>query len=120
MYISIEQAIDLYNDLIDAKNDNTPFGENEMEIYVYKLMPYAPMYSINNTGAEFDDDNRMAEKKAAEDFHSICYIFNKKHNVEILIDEMDIHKWISKIRNDESRFFQKVRVIVKPKNKKDE
>ena len=120
MYISIEQAIDLYNDLIDAKNDNTSFGENEIEIYVYKLMPYTPMYSIDNTGAKWDEENRMTEKKAAEDFHSICHIFNKKHNVEILINEMDIHVWISSIRNGESRFFQKVRVIVKSKKKKDE
>jgi len=119
MYISIEQAIDIYNDLIDAKNGTHGFGGNVAEIYVYKLMPYSPTYSMHPEGKIWDDDNRMLEKKAAEDFHSLCYIFSKKHEVSIFIDGIDMHKWISKVRSGEIRFYHRVHVEVKLFDKKD-
>lgn len=113
MYISIEQAIDLYNDLIDAKNGVHGFGGTVAEIYVFKLMPYSPGYNMNHQNNIFDSENRMIEKKAAEDFHSICYIFSKKHKVSINIDSVDMHEWISKIRIDEFKFSHRVHVEVK-------
>lgn len=113
MYISIEQAMDIYNDLIDAKNGTHGFGGSVAEIYVYKIMPYSPSYSMHDVGAIWDENNRLLEKKAAEDFHSLCYIFARKHGVEIKIDEVELHEWISKIRTEELRFFHRVHVEVK-------
>ncbi len=37
MYISIEQAIEIYDELILAKEDKLPFRENVAEIYVFKF-----------------------------------------------------------------------------------
>lgn len=117
MYISIEQAIDVYNDLIEAKNGTHGFGGTVAEIYVYRLMPYSPSYSMH-TGKMNDEDNRMLEKKSAEDFHTLCHIFTKKHEVLIEIDGMDIHEWISKVRTGEIIFCHRVHVEVKQlKNK---
>lgn len=112
MYISIEQAIDVYNELIDAKNGVHGFGGCVAEIYVYKVMPHCPSYSMHDTGGKFDEDNRMLEKKAAEDFHSLCHIFSKKHEVSITIDEIGIHEWISSVRKGEIRFSHRVLVKV--------
>jgi hypothetical protein len=110
MYISIEQAIDIYNDLIDAKNGKHGFGGDVAEIYVYRLLPCQPGYP--NVPAFLQEDVLLMEKKAAEQFHSICYIFSKKHSVDILIDNVQFNDWISKVRTGEFRFTHKVHVKV--------
>jgi hypothetical protein len=115
MHISIEQAIDVYNDLIDAKNGVHGFGGNVAEIYVYRMMPDSPSYSMHNEGKMWDEDNRLLEKKAAEDFHSLCYIFAKKHHVNIEINGVELHEWIQKIRREEDRFYHRVHVKVDKK-----
>ena len=112
MYISIEQALEIYDELIDAKNGVHGFGGTTAEIYVFRLMPYSPCYSMQNEGKSWDEENRMIEKKAAEDFHSLCHIFSKKHKVSININGIDMHQWISKIRSEEFRFYHRVHVDV--------
>lgn len=108
MFIKLEQVIDIYNELIDCKN-----RENKTtEIYIRNIIPFCDDYEEENTGSIFDEDNRMLEKKAAEDFHSLCHIFSKKHEVSITIDSIDIHEWISKVRTGEIRFFYRVHVEV--------
>src|ERR1035437_8136006 len=112
MYISIEQALSIYDELIDAKNGVHGFGGDVAEIYVFTLMPFSPTYSMENEGKRWDEENRMMEKKAAEDFHSLCHIFAKKHAVSININGVDMHQWISKIRSEEFRFYHRVHVDV--------
>lgn len=112
MYISIEQALDVYDDLIDALNGVNGFGGNVAEIYCFRIMPSSPTYSMYNEGKIWDEENRMLEKKTAEDFHSLCHIFAKKHNAKISIDGEELHTWISKIRTEEIRFFHRVHVEV--------
>ena len=120
MYISIEQALDVYDELMEAFNGTNGFGGTVAEIYVFRVMPSSPTYSMHNEGRVWDEDNRMMEKKVAEDFHTLCHIFTKKHQVEIKIDEVELHEWISKIRTGELRFFHRVHVevIKQPKSEK--
>ncbi len=118
MYISIEQALDIYDDLIAAKDGNHGFGGTVAEIYVFRLMPYSPIYNMHPEGKIYDEENRMLEKKAAEDFHTLCYIFSKKHNVEISINDVELHDWINKIRTNELRFYHRVHVEVEKLSKK--
>lgn len=113
MHISIEQALDVYDDLIDALNGVHGFGGNVAEIYCFRIMPNSPTYSMYNEGKVWDEDNRMLERKVAEDFHSLCYIFAKKHQVSVSIDGEEINEWIKKIRSGEIRFFHRVHVEVK-------
>lgn len=118
MYISIEQALDVYDDLIEALNGRHGYGGNVAEIYTFRIMPNSPTYSMHNEGKMWDSDNRMIEKRAAEDFHSLCYIFAKKHEAVISIDGVELNEWISKIRTEEFRFFHRVHVEVKKLFKK--
>lgn len=116
MYISIEQALEIYDELHHALDGNNGFGGDVAEIYVFRLMPYSPSYSMHSEGKIWDEENRMLEKKAAEDFHSLCHIFVKKHEASIQIDKIDLHEWIEKIRAGEYRFFHRVHVKVSKLN----
>lgn len=113
MYISIEQALNIYDELLLTKEGNHGFGGTVAEIYVFRLMPNSPSYSMHHEGNMWDEDNRMMEKKAAEDFHTMCHIFSKKHEAKITIDEIDIHEWINKVRINEIQFCHRVHVEVK-------
>ncbi len=115
MYISIEQALDVYDELVEAKNGTNGFGGNVAEIYVFRLMPYSPLYSMHIEGNSFDEDNRMTEKKSAEDFHTLCLLFSKKHEVALRVDNVDLQNWIEGIRTGEFRFFHRVQIEVNKK-----
>lgn len=115
MYISIEQALDAYDELVEAKNGTNRFGGTVAEIYVFRLMPNSPTYSMHIEGKYFDEDNRMMEKKSAEDFHTLCHLFSKKHEVDIKIDGVELQKWIEGIRTGEFRFYWRVHVEVNKK-----
>jgi hypothetical protein len=71
-------------------------------------------------GMYFEADNGMMEKKLAEDFHTLCYLFTKKHEVYIKINEVDLHKWIEGVRSGEFRFYNKVHVEVTKKEKQND
>lgn len=119
MYISIEQALDVYDDLIEALHGKHGFGGDVAEIYTFRIMPFSPTYSMHNEGKMWDSDNRMIEKRAAEDFHSLCHIFAKKHDASISIDDIELNEWINKIRIEEIRFFHRVHVkVLKNENNK--
>jgi len=113
MYISIEQALNIYDELLDAKNGINGYGGTVAEIYVFRVMPYSPFYSMHHEGKTFDEDNRMIEKKAAEDFHTLCYIFAKKHEVSIFVNDLELNTWINQVRSGESVFSHRVHVEVK-------
>lgn len=102
MHISIDQTIDIYNELIESKS-----GKQGV-IFTDELMPnpYRSRY----------EDNILTEKKVAEDLHSICYIFSKKHNVSIKINDIELSDWILKIRAEELKFKDKL-IIKTTKNK---
>jgi hypothetical protein len=103
MHISIDQTIDIYNELIESKN-----GKQGV-VFAYELMP-------NPYKSRYEDDI-LTEKKVAEDLHSICYIFSKKHNVSIKINDVELSDWILKIRAEELRF--KDNLIIKTTKNKD-
>ena len=109
MYISIEQALGIYDELYEAMNDGTI-----NQIFIFELLPGTPMYSAEI----ISEEEKLREKKAAEDFHSICYIFSKNHDADIRINELGIHEWISTIRNESDRFIDRIDVQVLKKNKK--
>lgn len=91
MYINIEQVIDIYNDLIDVKHCAN--GVNEILV----------THLVKRSG-QSEEEKIFTQKKIAEDYHSICHIFSKKHSIKIFIDGFELHEWISKIRNEELKF----------------
>lgn len=102
MHISIDQTIDIYNELIESKS------RKQGVVFAYELMP-------NPYKSRYEDDI-LTEKKVAEDLHSICYIFSKKHNVSIKINNIELDEWILKIRSEELKFKDKL-IIKTTKNK---
>lgn len=112
MHISIEQALDVYDELHDAVNGVNGYGSNVAEIYVFRLLPHSPIYSMGNDEQYWDEENRIMERKAAEEFHSLCYIFAKKHEAEIKINDVSMHEWIQKVRTGEFSFSWRVYVEV--------
>jgi hypothetical protein len=133
MNISIEQVLDAYDELVEAKNGTNAYGGNKASISVYKLKPYSapkPTLSIErllnpekfkdkeldeNQIKELNEEWRMMEKKCAEDFHTLCHLFSKKHKVDIKINNVDLQKWIEGIRAGEFRFWDKVTIEVNKK-----
>lgn len=103
MYISLEQALNVYDTMIEAEKSGAI-----TTVFVSKMMPYNPMYAM----FPFNEEDKLTEKKAAEDFHSLCHIFAKNHNVKVEIDGSDLHDWIKKIRSGENRFYLSVGVRV--------
>jgi hypothetical protein len=108
MYIALEQALEIYDDLHEALSN-----DGIVEVFLHKIMPV----SLINRPEESTEEEILIEKKAAEDFHSLCHIFSKKQGVEIKVDGLELHVWISKIRNESCRFHYKVIIEVNQKQK---
>lgn len=96
MYLPLNKVLSIYDDLAEAKITQKPI---KISVYTLKL-------GLNSGGDE------LADKKYAEDFHSICHIFSKKHNVDINIDDVDAYKWVKQIRADRREFSGKLKVEV--------
>lgn len=99
MFLNIEQVLEIYDDLLLAKENKKP-----TEIYINKF------FSFSNN---ISNEENMREKKLAEDFHSLFHIFSKKHGVSVNINGVDMHQWICKIRSEELRFNCKIYIEVK-------
>lgn len=108
MYISIEQALFIYDELVLAKYGENGFGGDTAEVYAYKLMPNVPSYNMHLT----DDETLMVEKKAAEELYSICEIFASKHKVNIEIDDIDAKLWLNRVRAEIERFNYRIHIKV--------
>lgn len=98
MYICLEDVLDIYEKLSISKDT----GE-VVEFFYFVL-------SLNQSVSQLDDAD-FNRKKIAEDFHTICHLFNKKHKTSIKVDNVDLHKWIVKVRNGKVEF-DKVQVKV--------
>lgn len=107
MHICLEDVFEIYDKLSLSKET----GEI-VEFFYFVL-------SLNQAPSQLSDEsfNRM---KMAEDFHTVCHLFNKKHKTTMKIDNIDLHRWIGKIRTGKLEF-DKVRIKVsKIKPKKNE
>lgn len=104
MQISLEQVIDIYNELIDGKHG-----------HIFYL--YADDIKFKYPTSIFDDID-LINKRTAEELYSVCYIFSEKHNVSIKINNIDLNQWISKVRSGELEFEGKLEIKTK-KNKDD-
>jgi hypothetical protein len=115
MYISVEQALEVYDELILAKEGDGSVSENETEIYAYRLLPHAyPKIKVTPSG-DIIYDNKLEEQNAAEDLHTLCGLFEQKHSVKITIDNKNIDDWIKTIRSGLNQFNTRVRIKVDKK-----
>jgi len=91
MYICLEDVLNIYESLSLSKDTGEPV------CFFYFLL------SLNQAPSQLDDAD-FNKKKMAEDFHTICHLFNKKHKTTIKINNLDLQKWIVKIRNSKIDF----------------
>lgn len=103
MHICLEDVFEIYDKLNLSKDT----GET-VEFFYFVL-------SLNQAPSQLDDDS-FNRKKLAEDFHTVCHLFNKKHKTTMKVENMDLEKWIGKIRTGKLQF-DKVKIKV-TKNKK--
>lgn len=96
MYLPLNKVLSIYDQLCIAK-----ISKKSIKLSVYTL----------RLGMA-DDMDEDADKKYAEDFHSICHIFNKNHKTDILVDNMDVYKWIKQVRNGKLSFTGKLKIEV--------
>lgn len=113
MYISVEQALEVYDELINAKEGKGSSGENVSEIYACRLLPKDSVAIVKVTpSGNITYDNSANEQKAAEDLHTLCMLFEDKYHVKIKIDDANINDWIRSVRRGISFFNTRVKIKV--------
>jgi hypothetical protein len=95
MYLPLTKVLSIYDQLCVAKLSKKAI---KLSVYTLKL--------------GMVDEDMDADKKYAEDFHSICHIFNKNHKTDILVDDLDVYKWIKQVRNGKLSFTGKLKIEV--------
>ena len=95
MYLPLTKVLTIYEYLCDSLEANKP---RKFSVYTMKL--------------GLDSDLEDAELKYAEDFYSICHIFNRKHGTDIKVDDLDVYKWIKQVRDGNLFFSGKIKVEV--------
>jgi hypothetical protein len=100
MYLPLNKVLTIYEILCESKN-----LKKTMKFSVYTLR-----LGLSN-------DLEDSGLKYAEDFYSICYIFNRKHGTIITVDGIEIYKWIKLIRIYKLVFSGKLLIEVKLKEK---
>ena len=78
--LSVEQAIDVWEELKDAYNDEANFGGKTSEIYAYRLMPYSPSFAQNPNSDFHSDEHKELCKLAGFNLLQLCRQFTRKHD----------------------------------------
>lgn len=63
--LSINQLLDVWNELVRAYYGENAYGGNVAEIYAFRLMPSSPLAEQGDYGAQSDRAARAAESLAA-------------------------------------------------------
>jgi hypothetical protein len=115
VYISIEQAIDIWCELESASLGNNSYGGDEAEIYAYRLMPHSPGSSqVLQSGKDHILFKDMVKtwRKAAESLVWLCDLFMEKYeDYEITIDGYGPADWFNLLSED-NNFAHRCRVKV--------
>ena len=116
MYISIEQALSVYDELVRCYYKENGYGTDVCELYTYKLLPYSSSYSQNwnNPDAiEFLDFLKM-ERKAAASLKNIVDIFSDNYNCKVLVEDykISIYSWYEEVMGGTYRFCHRIHLKV--------
>jgi hypothetical protein len=88
MYCSIQQAVEIFDELRDAMEGKHGYGGYTAEIYAYRLLPNIP------SGRKYE----IAEMiRASRSLVAIIDLFRDKYNDAVfLIDGLEYHSWLEK------------------------
>ena len=106
MYISIEQAITVWEDLLQAYEGRHRYGSTTAEIYAYKLIPNSPAYNAQGTLSE---GAKEIEEKAWQSLICLLNLFKEKHK-DCAIQVEDIP--LEQVSFTGGRFIHRVHVSI--------
>jgi hypothetical protein len=138
MYLSIEQALGIYDELIDCYHNKNGYGSDTAEIYTYRFLPMNPTYSQSwqKEKSIFEDDILEMEKTAAKSLKEIIDIFIKRNPSKVFVKSYDgidlassietdvpFNTWFKRVLSvksmtDYNRFSHRIHVKVKPIKKR--
>lgn len=84
MRISIEQAVKIWHQLEDALHGVSNYGGDTAEIYLYRFMPYSPVYAAK--ASSFEPQNRKLEEQAAKSCLELFKLFEEVCNCQLFVD----------------------------------
>lgn len=93
MFISVDQALNLWHELELAYREENRYGGDTAEIYAYTLMPHSPAWARNPDSAIFREDFERLYVNAKG---SLCYIIGKfmeKYKCGVTIDDANFALW---------------------------
>ena len=113
MYCSIYQAVEIYDDLRSAYENNASHGD-EAQIYAYRLLSNDPR--MLNSAKEYRKDP-VDLRRASQSLGEIIDMFKERYNeARILIEGINYKTWIKKYGHE---FDHRVHVkVIAPKEKK--
>jgi hypothetical protein len=120
MYISIEQAVGIYDELFKACIGRNRYGGDTAEIYTYRLLPYDGIYSRNwmdaKPGDPFWEDYLLLEHKAARSLVDIIDMFRTHNECEVTVEDdtgfIDYTVWVENVLKNKYRFAHRIHVRV--------
>lgn len=101
--LSMIQALDLWSELEAAFYRKNGFGGDTAEIYMYRLMGYAPAVAHNppdivERAGIVGDSAREAYDTANRSLHNLLVHFADKHEVRIEVDGKELGPWLKTAR----------------------
>ena len=125
MYISIEQALGIYDELFKAYIGENGYGGNTAEIYTYRLLPDSPIYTQTWASIKPGDfsweETLSLEKKAAQALLDIIDIFILHNNCTVTVEDPEVAvsdtfissgTWLENVLKDKYRFAHRIHVRV--------
>jgi hypothetical protein len=89
--VSMNQALQLWSELIDAYYEKNNYGGNVAEIYAYSLMPYVPTYAQNK---KFDEWAEDIEIRTSKTLYNFLKKFKEDYNCKIFIEYNEFGDWL--------------------------
>ena len=101
--VSILQAIDVWSDLLEAYhrvNSHDEYEGNEVQIYLYRLMPSCPGESFTrNTKWGVEAKLKLAVN-ANSALHGLIEILLERYEAEVFLDDKPFGPWLKESLND--------------------
>lgn len=82
MFISPNQAIDLWDELVDCYYDSNGYGGTVAEIYIHTMMEHSNTYAHNPQSTMCEDESR----NACQALYAICKKFESRYKCAVVFE----------------------------------
>ena len=96
----MKQALGVWSELEQAYYNDSSWGGDTAEIYIYRLMPYRPgCYKTVEDALNspiLGEDIKEEYRQANRDLHDLLVFFAQQRDVTITVDDRELGKWLKK------------------------